>query len=317
VSLSPLPHRLHPSAAPAPCKGYTCAAFQALPLELRSADDAALLRLARSSKWRRCPAAGCGFMVEREHGCNYMVCRCGAKFCYACGVKYVSDAPTEANVHGTQGCSCALFDAPPEEARHGGGDGDDGGARAGGGGRARRRGRRRRRRGGGGGRGGEGFRGGDGQGGGGDDVFDTDDDLEAYLFQADVIGEVRAAIQDYFAGGRGRRDGAPPAPPALAVPPVSRRPWRNGRCVSGTRCRHAASIHDCPHGRACWFWHDEDDDAAAAGVAPAEWEAWIFGPRHGGAWDGGVWGDGRWRHEACTDEDEVEDYLSEYSDGFY
>lgn len=40
-----------------------------------------------------------------------------------------------------------------------------------------------------------------------------------------------------------------------------RRPWRNGRHVSRTRCRHAASIYDCPHGpERCWFWHDEDGD---------------------------------------------------------
>jgi hypothetical protein len=38
------------------------------------------------------------------------------------------------------------------------------------------------------------------------------------------------------------------------------RPFRNGRLVSHTPCRHARSIHDCPHGEhRCWFWHDEDD----------------------------------------------------------
>lgn len=34
---------------------------------------------------------------------------------------------------------------------------------------------------------------------------------------------------------------------------------RNGRKVSRTPCRHARSIHDCPHGpERCWFWHIED-----------------------------------------------------------
>ncbi|KAG1669196.1 hypothetical protein FOA52_001447 [Chlamydomonas sp. UWO 241] len=35
---------------------------------------------------------------------------------------------------------------------------------------------------------------------------------------------------------------------------------RNGRRVAKARCRHARSIHDCPHGPGtCWFRHDEDD----------------------------------------------------------
>jgi hypothetical protein len=39
------------------------------------------------------------------------------------------------------------------------------------------------------------------------------------------------------------------------------KPWRNGRFVSRTRCRHADSIYDCPNGpKRCWFWHDEDDE---------------------------------------------------------
>jgi hypothetical protein len=220
-------------------QGYTCAAFQALPPELRSADDAALLRLARSSKWRRCPATGCGFMVEREHGCNYMVCRCGAKFCYACGVKYVSDKPSATNQHGTQGCRCALFEAPPDD--DGNGAQVDPAAvaaaareRA----RAAEQGARERRV-----------------------QRAVEEAREAQAVRAASVARVAEAMQ----AGRVRR----------FVPPVSRRPWRNGRCVSVTPCRLADSIHDCPRGRKCWFWHDEDQAAAFAGVDPELWDYWI------------------------------------------
>ncbi|WIA13220.1 hypothetical protein OEZ85_006812 [Tetradesmus obliquus] len=151
--------------------GMTCAQFQALPPELRSVEDAAMLRMAQQQAWKRCPAAGCGHVVERTEGCNHMRCRCGVDFCYACGSAYKDSEPTADNVHGTPACTCPLFSVPeePEEAA------------------------------------------------------------------------------------------------AAARPVVLRRakPWRNGRFVSRTRCRHSASIYDCPNGLGrCWFWHDEDDEPA-------------------------------------------------------
>jgi hypothetical protein len=39
--------------------------------------------LAAANGWRRCP--NCREMVEREHGCNHMTCRCGSEWCYVCG----------------------------------------------------------------------------------------------------------------------------------------------------------------------------------------------------------------------------------------
>jgi hypothetical protein len=67
-------------------QGYTCAKFKALPAHLRSADDAAVLRLSQLQRWKACP--GCKHMVERTSGCNRMTCRCGAQFCYHCGNAY-------------------------------------------------------------------------------------------------------------------------------------------------------------------------------------------------------------------------------------
>lgn len=90
----------------------TCSAFQALPPELKSAEDAALLHIASEKKWQSCPS--CHFYVERSLGCNHMVCRCGCHFCYACGVKYVNTKPSARNRHGTQGCNCDLFHVPEE-----------------------------------------------------------------------------------------------------------------------------------------------------------------------------------------------------------
>lgn len=153
----------------------TCQQFQALPPELRSVEDAAILRMAAQHAWKRCPAPGCGHIVEKTDGCNHMRCHCGVGFCYACGSQYRDSEPTDENVHGTPGCSCPLFAVPedPDDAAEGGG----------------------------------------------------------------------AAVAA--------------APVVLRRP----RPWRNGKQVSRTRCRHSDSIYHCPLGpERCWFWHDEDDE---------------------------------------------------------
>jgi len=73
-----------------------------------------MLRMAAAQSWKRCPAPGCGHVVERTEGCNHMCCRCGVDFCYACGKQYTSSNPTADNVHGTAACSCPLFSVPPE-----------------------------------------------------------------------------------------------------------------------------------------------------------------------------------------------------------
>jgi hypothetical protein len=160
-----------------PPQGMSCRQFQALPPELRSVEDAAMLRMAKDKNWKPCPGPGCGHLVERSEGCNHMHCRCGCDFCYQCGTAYADNAPTEDNSHGTPGCACPLFPVP-------------------------------------------------------DDLDEPD-----------------------------QGEGA-----ALAMPMVLRQyggehPYRNGRRVSRTRCRHSRSIFDCPHGPLrCWFWHDEDGE---------------------------------------------------------
>ncbi|KAF3133795.1 hypothetical protein TWF594_008954 [Orbilia oligospora] len=42
-----------------------------------------LLNMAQGKKWSKCPK--CSNMVERNTGCNSMMCRCGMNFCYKCG----------------------------------------------------------------------------------------------------------------------------------------------------------------------------------------------------------------------------------------
>ncbi|KAK6350564.1 hypothetical protein TWF718_003754 [Orbilia javanica] len=42
-----------------------------------------LLNMAQGKKWSKCPK--CSNMVERNTGCNSMMCRCGINFCYKCG----------------------------------------------------------------------------------------------------------------------------------------------------------------------------------------------------------------------------------------
>ncbi|KAJ9224086.1 hypothetical protein DTO169C6_3706 [Paecilomyces variotii] len=45
-----------------------------------------LLATAQENGWQRCYS--CWRMVELEHGCNHMTCRCGAHFCYNCGERW-------------------------------------------------------------------------------------------------------------------------------------------------------------------------------------------------------------------------------------
>lgn len=91
-------------------QGYTCAQFQALPPHQRTAEDAAVLQLSASQRWKPCP--GCRHVVERSEGCNHMHCRCGTHFCYKCGAAYTKAA--DGRSRGNPACTCGLFDVPPE-----------------------------------------------------------------------------------------------------------------------------------------------------------------------------------------------------------
>ncbi|CAE7138440.1 unnamed protein product [Rhizoctonia solani] len=45
-----------------------------------------VLTLGSQNGWMACPS--CHHLVEKDGGCNDMVCRCGYEFCYGCGVKW-------------------------------------------------------------------------------------------------------------------------------------------------------------------------------------------------------------------------------------
>ncbi|RUO97103.1 hypothetical protein BC936DRAFT_140978 [Jimgerdemannia flammicorona] len=63
--------------------GLTCKQYQSLPPSQRNPEEVALLNLATSMSWHRCPK--CRALIERNQGCNHMTCRCKAEFCYRCG----------------------------------------------------------------------------------------------------------------------------------------------------------------------------------------------------------------------------------------
>ncbi|KAJ4813705.1 RING/U-box superfamily protein [Rhynchospora pubera] len=60
----------------------TCDEFQRLSKDERGREDLMLRKLAKDSKWQRCPQ--CRMYVEKIDGCMFMKCRCGNCFCYAC-----------------------------------------------------------------------------------------------------------------------------------------------------------------------------------------------------------------------------------------
>ncbi|DBB02228.1 hypothetical protein WJX82_004492 [Trebouxia sp. C0006] len=77
-------------------QGQTCGEAKAATTE-----DGSLMPLAKQCRWRQCQR--CKHMVELSHGCNHMKCRCGADFCYQCGVEYRD---------GVVQCECELWDEP-------------------------------------------------------------------------------------------------------------------------------------------------------------------------------------------------------------
>ena len=89
------------------------AACQAYVLRERTSPEhaASLAEIGRNS--RPCPRPACGTLVERAGGCNSIVCaRCGATFCWLCGVEIT---PGELPIHyqvssqgGGRGTPCAL-----------------------------------------------------------------------------------------------------------------------------------------------------------------------------------------------------------------
>ncbi|PIL27664.1 hypothetical protein GSI_10816 [Ganoderma sinense ZZ0214-1] len=59
--------------------------------------DQPALRLAKDVGWARCP--GCATMIELNHGCYHMTCRCKTQFCYRCSARWKT-------------CSCPQWEEP-------------------------------------------------------------------------------------------------------------------------------------------------------------------------------------------------------------
>ncbi|CAK1357497.1 unnamed protein product [Cercospora beticola] len=85
------------------CRKTTCSICKSPSHSGDCPEDEALNQLintAESRQWQRCYQ--CKSMVELTQGCNHMGCRCGAQFCYVCGLKWKTctcEAFTEAHLY--------------------------------------------------------------------------------------------------------------------------------------------------------------------------------------------------------------------------
>ncbi|KAG8423170.1 hypothetical protein J3458_000086 [Metarhizium acridum] len=80
------------------CQSKTCTICKGSSHDGDCPEDVAtmdLLNVAAQNGWQRCYS--CRRMVDLEVGCNHITCRCGAQFCYVCGVKW-------------KNCSCDQWD---------------------------------------------------------------------------------------------------------------------------------------------------------------------------------------------------------------
>ena len=62
-----------------------------------STSNEALQTLAKSQGWQTCP--GCNAIVELNHGCYHMTCRCKAQFCYLCAALWKTCDCVQWDVH--------------------------------------------------------------------------------------------------------------------------------------------------------------------------------------------------------------------------
>jgi hypothetical protein len=86
----------------------TCTEYQNLPPHMKTPNDVAFLNLACQKLFRQCPK--CRHLVEKsKDSCNNVVCRCGCRFCYACGSEYAHSNSAAQNEHGQPKCECTLF----------------------------------------------------------------------------------------------------------------------------------------------------------------------------------------------------------------
>jgi hypothetical protein len=68
------------------CNSRVCSKCKQIAHAGPCSNDPGILQvraLARIRQWQTCPK--CYAIVERDGGCNHMVCRCATHFCYHCG----------------------------------------------------------------------------------------------------------------------------------------------------------------------------------------------------------------------------------------
>ncbi|KAK0945797.1 hypothetical protein LTR29_002653 [Friedmanniomyces endolithicus] len=70
----------------------------------------------RGKDYQLCPK--CDVPVELKAGCNFMTCRCGAWFCYLCGIQLYSNADADRGNHFEEGKPCPRWNQPGSDAAH-------------------------------------------------------------------------------------------------------------------------------------------------------------------------------------------------------
>lgn len=61
--------------------GQTCKQYQIT--HTFNSEDEAFIKFVKGKKFKQCPQ--CKFWVEKNKGCNHMICKCKFQFCYKCG----------------------------------------------------------------------------------------------------------------------------------------------------------------------------------------------------------------------------------------
>ncbi|KAK0988236.1 hypothetical protein LTR54_012944 [Friedmanniomyces endolithicus] len=70
----------------------------------------------RGKDYQLCPK--CDVPVELKAGCNFMTCRCGAWFCYICGIQLYSNADAGRGNHFEEGKPCPRWNQPGSDIAH-------------------------------------------------------------------------------------------------------------------------------------------------------------------------------------------------------
>ncbi|KAK1813485.1 hypothetical protein LTR12_012133 [Friedmanniomyces endolithicus] len=80
------------------------------------AEDDPYKDMKRGKDYQLCPK--CDVPVELKAGCNFMTCRCGAWFCYICGIQLYSNADAGKGNHFEEGKPCPRWNQPGTNTAH-------------------------------------------------------------------------------------------------------------------------------------------------------------------------------------------------------